>query len=84
VLLEKADEARRQWLRAEKAEADLARLTERCDAYREALEYYQCRGLGACTEQRLKDGTCIKSITGVCGDIARAALALKLDAPRQE
>ena len=41
---------------------------------RAALESYACYGIGKCTEQRLKDGSCIREMVGTCGDEARRAL----------
>lgn len=38
VALEKADEARREWMRAERAEAEVARLRAALDAIREATD----------------------------------------------
>jgi uncharacterized small protein (DUF1192 family) len=46
---------------------------------REALEYYACPEIttlwpSGCPSARLKDGTCIRAVSGECGETARAAL----------
>jgi hypothetical protein len=40
----------------------------------EALEQYACPGIDKCTEQKLKDGTCIREVIGNCGNSAAETL----------